>query len=117
MLVLLAASLSLISSGLAAFSPIAYFFAILIGTALFAINAFAGGDIKLMLAFLPAINFNWWPVVLMLTACIGGIMAVGYLTYGLLTKRLEVVLKRGLPYGVPIAISGVFGVWLTSLPA
>ena len=113
-LVLIVLVTSLLSSGLSAFAVIPMLLATLAGLLLFAIGAFAGGDIKLMLAFLPGIALQWWPVVFLLIAIIGGVMAVGYLGYGLWTKRLRAVRERGLPYGVPIAIAGFLGVLLTS---
>lgn len=87
--------------------------AVIVGLALFALGIFAGGDIKLMLAFLMGIAFEWWLLVLLLTAFIGGVMALAYLVYGFFFSDLNKICNRGLPYGVPITISGLFGLWLT----
>ena len=111
--VLLIALLAMVISGLSAFAAIPFTIATLIGFILFGFGFFAGGDIKLMLAFLLGIETQWWPVVFLLTAFIGGVMAAGYLIAGLCKKNLKQVRKKGIPYGVPIVISGLFGVWLT----
>ena len=113
-LVVVVLGLSLLCTGFSAFALVPILIATVVGLALFAVGAFAGGDIKLMLAFLPGIALEWWSVVLLLTTLIGGVMAVGYLGYGVWTKTLPAVRKRGLPYGVPIAIAGFFGVLLTA---
>ncbi|MGY0217804.1 prepilin peptidase [Endozoicomonadaceae bacterium StTr2] len=113
-LVVSVAVLSLLCSGLTAFASFPYLVAVLIGIGLFAANAIAGGDIKLILAFLPAIDRSWWVVVLLVIATLGGVMACGYLIYGLLTGKLSAVRQRGLPYGIPIGVGGLLGVWLTA---
>lgn len=112
--VIAVAVLALLISGFTAFAPLACFLAIITGLVLFAAGAFAGGDIKLMLAFLPAIQLQWWSLVLMMVAIIGGIMALGYLGYGWMTHRMQAVKERGLPYGVPIVIAGFGGVLLSA---
>ena len=109
------ALLTLLTSGFHAFAPLPFLGAVVAGLALFGLKVMAGGDIKLMLAFLPGIALEWWPVVFVVMAGIGGVMAVGYLGYGWGTNTLPAVRKRGLPYGVPIAIAGCFGVWLTNI--
>ena len=113
-LILAVAILSIALNGFAQFNPVYYFIAVIIGLLLFGFGIFAGGDIKLMLAFLPAINTEHWPVILMLVAVTGGIIAAGYLIYGLIAGRIQEVRKRGLPYGVPIAFAGCVGVLLSS---
>ena len=105
--------LSLVCSGLTAFAPLPYLLAVITGLVLYAIGVFAGGDIKLILAFLPAIQLQYWSLVLMLIAIVGGILAIGYLAYGWSTKQMQEVRERGLPYGVPIALSGYIGVFLS----
>lgn len=114
-LVLVVLGLSLLCTGFSAFEVLPILIATIAGLTLFAIGAFAGGDIKLMLALLPGIAVQWWPVVFLLITVIGGLMALGYLGYGVWTKKLSAVRERGLPYGVPIAIAGFFGVFLTSV--
>ncbi|MCL6271454.1 hypothetical protein M3P05_16150 [Sansalvadorimonas sp. 2012CJ34-2] len=106
---------SILISGLESFSWQPYLFVVFAGLILFKINAFAGGDIKLVWAYLLGIDQQWWSVVFLLITGLGGVMAVGYLAYGYFTKNLEAVRKRGLPYGVPIAIGGCLGVWLSSV--
>lgn len=106
--------LSLASTGFTAVAPVPLLIATIIGLLLFGFGFFAGGDIKLMLAFLPAISTVWWLPVLVLMAFMGGVMALGYLGYGWLGGRMKQVRERGLPYGVPVAIAGLGGVWLSS---
>ncbi len=67
-----------------------------------------------MLAFLLGIDTQWWPAVLILTGMIGGLLALAYICYGLYTKKMADVREKGLPYGVPITLAGVCGVFLTS---
>ncbi|MFK0573728.1 prepilin peptidase [Endozoicomonas sp.] len=112
--VITVAMLSLVISGFTAFAPLACLLALITGLVLFAAGAFAGGDIKLMLAFLPAIQLQWWSLVLMMVAIIGGVMALGYLGYGWINNRMQAVRERGLPYGVPIVIAGFGGVLLSA---
>ena len=112
--VLAVLGLSLLCSGFSALAPIALVIATVVGLVVFVTGAFAGGDIKLLLAFLPGIAVNWWPVVFFVMAVIGGVMALAYLGYGWWTNTLPEVRQRGLPYGVPISIAGLLGVLLTA---
>ena len=114
-LVLIVAVLAMVISGFSAFAVIPFAIATGIGLVLFGFGIFAGGDIKLMLAFLLGIDTQWWPVVFLLTAVIGGVMAAGYLLIGLYKKDLNQVRKKGIPYGVPIVISGLLGILLTTV--
>ena len=41
-------------------------------------------------------------------------MALAYLAYGYITSNLKQIQKKGIPYGVPITISGLTGIWLTA---
>ena len=67
--------LALVSTGGAAFSPVHFGAAVIIGLVLFATGAMAGGDIKLMLAYLAGIQTELWLDVLLLTAFFGGALA------------------------------------------
>lgn len=112
--VLAVLGLSLLCSGFSALAPMPLAITTVISLAVFATGAFAGGDIKLLLAFLPGIAVRWWPVVFFVMAVIGGVMALGYLGYGWWTKTLPALRERGLPYGVPIAMASFLGVLLTA---
>lgn len=112
--VLVVLALSLASSGLAALALWPLLAAILTGVLLFSLGIFGGGDIKLVLAFLPAISLRWWPVFFILVTGLGAVLALGYLGYGLYSNRLQAVRQRGLPYGVAIVLAGIFGVWLSA---
>ena len=112
--VLLVLILGLVSSG---FSNLqwGYWAVASVGFLLFMTGVIAGGDVKLLLAYLVGIDSQWWSLVFMIMTTIGGLMAVGYLAYGLLINNVNSVRESGLPYGIPIVISGFLGVWLTSV--
>ena len=113
-LILAVAVTVLLISKFSAIAVLPLILAFLVGLTLFALGIFAGGDIKLMLAFLPGIALQWWPVVLLSTAILGGILALAYLLYGLLKNQLKEVRKKGIPYGIPITLSGLLGILLTN---
>ena len=87
--------------------------AFVIGCLLFAFNIFAGGDIKLALAFLLGIPTTLWPTFIVLTTMSGGLLAACYIISALLTHQVPALRERGIPYGVPIALVGTLCVWLT----
>lgn len=89
--------------------PVACF----VGCLLFAFNIFAGGDIKLALAFLLGIHTTWWPTFIFLTAIGGGLLAACYMIPALVTRQMPALRERGIPYGAPIALAGTLCVWLT----
>ncbi len=113
-LVVLIGSFSLYS-GWGSFVWLPYSIVLLSLLLLFALGFLGGGDVKLLLGYLLGIDLRWWSTVFLLVTFIGGLMAVAFLSYGYLANRADEVRKRGLPYGVPIAIGGCFGVWLTSI--
>ncbi|AMO55923.1 prepilin peptidase [Endozoicomonas montiporae] len=112
--VLLVLILGLFTSGVANLQW-GYWAVASIGLLLFFTGVVAGGDIKLLLAYLVGIDSRWWLLVFLLMAIIGGVLALGYLLYGVLINNVQGVRARGLPYGIPIVISGFIGVWLTTI--
>ena len=71
---------------------------------LYAKNIFGGGDVKLVIAFVPAVDN---PYLLLLSIfLLGGCLAFFYLIYGLFTDMSK-VRKKGLPFGVPICIASL----------
>ncbi|MTI15555.1 hypothetical protein E1189_21385 [Sansalvadorimonas verongulae] len=98
-----------------ALSWIAWPVAFAAGCMLFAFRIVAGGDIKLALALLLGIDAVWWPTFFFITAVSGGLLAIGYLVFACINNTLPQLRQRGIPYGVPIALAGVCGVWLTAV--
>ncbi len=90
---------------------------LLIGAFLFAKGLVGGGDIKLLAAAAVWIGWTYFPLYLVATALIGGVLAVLLLAFRRLhlpapwapvgwLKRLHDP-KTGLPYGIAIGIGGV----------
>ncbi|WP_228481503.1 prepilin peptidase [Vibrio fluminensis] len=71
------------------------------------LSIWGAGDAKLSIVFMPLISEEFLLLYLLGFIFIGGFLAVAYLMVGLLTS-FEGIKKRGLPYGVPIAMSGLF---------
>ncbi|QIA65835.1 hypothetical protein GT360_20190 [Vibrio astriarenae] len=70
---------------------------------LYAANIIAGGDLKLILAFLPGVNTEYMLSTICLMGILGGCVALLCFLYGFSKKDwLE---THGLPYGVAI-VSG-----------
>ena len=82
---------------------------ILIGFVLFLFKFIAAGDIKLLVAFSLAIAPQYLLLTLVIIGVLGGGLALFYYLFGLLTD-LDKVKKRGIPYGIPICLGGLFGV-------
>jgi Flp pilus assembly protein protease CpaA len=66
-----------------------------------------GGDVKLFVAFIPAISDPYLLMSLILIGLSGGVLAVIYLIYGYCTD-LQKVKAKGLPFGIPICVVGLF---------
>ncbi|RJX68494.1 hypothetical protein DZ860_17290 [Vibrio sinensis] len=73
---------------------------------LYRFNFWGGGDLKLCLAFLPAVSENYLLLFLVLIGLSGGVLAGFYLLYGYLTDMSK-VWSKGLPYGIPVCLSGL----------
>ncbi|MCG3725517.1 prepilin peptidase [Vibrio cincinnatiensis] len=87
---------------------------ILIGLVLFYFRILAAGDSKLLAVLSLGISPEYLPLTLVGITVVGGVMAAGYLLYGLCTD-LTAVRQRGIPYGVPISVVGGFAIYLSSL--
>jgi prepilin peptidase CpaA len=85
------------------------FIILMVGIGLFVLGIIAAGDIKLLAAFSLAIKPEYLLVTLGLIVLLGGILAVGYLIYGVLTD-LKKVRQRGIPYAIPICLGCLFGI-------
>lgn len=87
---------------------------LLFGLALFVFRILAAGDTKLLVVLSLGINPEYIPLTLIGISVAGGLMASGYLLYGLCTN-LDAVRQKGIPYGVPISLVGGLAVYLSSL--
>ncbi|WP_075710245.1 prepilin peptidase [Vibrio panuliri] len=74
--------------------------------ALYAINIWGGGDAKIAIVFLPAISESFLILYLLVIGIVGGVVAFCYLIFAYLSEK-ENKYQIGLPYCVPICISGV----------
>ncbi|WP_237665801.1 MULTISPECIES: prepilin peptidase [unclassified Vibrio] len=85
-----------------------------VGCVLFYFRLLAAGDTKLLAVLSLGIHPDYLPLTIVGITVIGGIMALGYLLYGLCTD-LTVVCQKGIPYGVPISLVGGCAIYLSSL--
>ncbi|MGY5709051.1 A24 family peptidase [Vibrio cincinnatiensis] len=85
-----------------------------VGFVLFYFRLLAAGDTKLLAVLSLGIHPDYLPLTLVGITVVGGIMAIGYLLYGLCTD-LRAVRQKGIPYGVPISLVGGFAIYLSSL--
>lgn len=69
------------------------------------IGAFGAGDIKLLCAFSVGIKPELTIACLVLVGFLGGLQLVVMYLIGLMTNTN--LFKKGIPYGIPISISGV----------
>ncbi|SHO56521.1 prepilin peptidase [Vibrio quintilis] len=61
-----------------------------------------GGDVKLLLAFLPAINEQFLLLAIALIGLTGGVLCAFYLLCGVFTG-MKKVREKGLPFAIPIS--------------
>ncbi|MDE1515538.1 A24 family peptidase [Vibrio misgurnus] len=87
---------------------------LLVGLGLFKLGVLAAGDTKLLAVLSLGIDPLYMPLTLVGIAIVGGLMALGYLLYGLVTD-LQQVRQRGIPYGVPICLVGGLAVYVSAL--
>lgn len=87
-------------------SVLPYTLAILVvGFVLHLFNVLGAGDTKLMCVISLGIKIEFLAVFIYGTVFLGGFFALVYLAYGYCTN-LKSVIGRGIPYAVPICISG-----------
>ncbi|WP_281647988.1 prepilin peptidase [Parendozoicomonas sp. Alg238-R29] len=113
--VLCTAAASLLTTSGFALSWSCWPLACLAGCFLFAVKAFSGGDIKLILAFLLGVHTSWWSMVVFAVAMGGGVLALVYIALRALQSDSGKLKTDGIPYGVPIALAGLFGVCLSAV--
>lgn len=110
--VLIVATLSLCLTGLHAFSPWPWLAAVAIGCLLFYLRILAGGDVKLILAYLTGIPVPLWYELALIMAFLGGLQALIWLA-GSYCQGIFTIKERGLPYGVTIGVTGLCGIALS----
>ncbi|OOE85474.1 hypothetical protein BZG74_14315 [Salinivibrio sharmensis] len=88
---------------------------LMVGFILFWLGVCGAGDVKLLAAISLAVSEQWWPWMLLLTAVLGGIVALGLLLVSGLGKPEWRAM--GVPYALAIAPSGGLAIWLTLLSA
>ncbi|WP_083238485.1 prepilin peptidase [Salinivibrio sp. SS3] len=88
---------------------------LLAGFILFWLGVCGAGDVKLLAAISLAVSDYWWPWMLLLTATLGGIVALGLLLASGLGKPEWRAM--GVPYALAIAPSGWLAIWLTLISA
>lgn len=73
---------------------------------LWKLNYIGGGDVKLLLAFAIGIEFNFYILYLATIGILGGgVVLIMHIFSSLKNKS---AFKDGVPYGIPISISGSF---------
>jgi prepilin peptidase CpaA len=91
--------------------------ALVVGYVLFATKVMGGGDAKLFAATTLFAGFAYLPVLVLVTALSGGVMAVVSLASRPRRALVMWNLKgqgdfgRGIPYGVAIAAGGIVMIW------
>jgi prepilin peptidase CpaA len=91
--------------------------ALAVGYALYAFNVMGGGDAKLFAATALFTGLAYLPALALMTVLTGGVMAAVALAARprrailMFTVRGKGDFGRGIPYGVAIAIGGVYVLW------
>ncbi|MFA0412220.1 prepilin peptidase [Vibrio renipiscarius] len=73
---------------------------------LYCFRFWGGGDTKLSIAFLPAISEDYLLLFPAVIGLLGGVLALFYLLFGYFTD-MDRVRNHGLPYGIPVCLSGL----------
>ncbi|HCE2308104.1 TPA: prepilin peptidase [Vibrio parahaemolyticus] len=84
------------------------------GLFLFQLGVLGAGDTKLLAVISLGIDSAYMPLTLVGIVMVGGVMALGYLLYGLLTD-LSKIRQRGIPYGVSICLVGGSAIVVSAL--
>ncbi|WP_202933147.1 A24 family peptidase [Vibrio navarrensis] len=87
---------------------------VLVGLLLFQLGVLGAGDTKLLAVISLGIDPAYMPLTLVGIVMVGGVMALGYLLYGLMTD-LSKIRQRGIPYGVPICLVGGLAIVVSAL--
>lgn len=103
-------------TGLQSFSLWPWLGAVASGCLFYQLRLLAGGDIKLILAYLTGIPVSLWYELSLVMAVLGGLQAVAWLLADHV-RGTSTTKERGLPYGVAIGATGMCGIALSVLGA
>lgn len=81
---------------------------------LFALRMMGGGDVKLLAALALWIEPGWYLYLLIMMALAGGVLTIGFGAAHLMRRKKE---KLAIPYGVAIAIAGLWVLGAHYFPA
>jgi len=114
----LAAPLFWWSSGLTLWPEIALQLGVALGTfaalaVLFALRAMGGGDVKLLTALALWIAPTLFLKLLIMMALLGGVLTLGFGAWHVMRRQRE---KLAIPYGVAIALAGLWVIGTNYLP-
>lgn len=85
---------------------------LIVGFMLNFFGVLGGGDSKLLAVLSLGIMPNYIGLMLLCVVVLGGVMAILVLLYGLLTD-FQRVREKGIPYAIPISVSGGFFIFLS----
>ena len=81
---------------------------------LFALRAMGGGDVKLLTALALWIEPLLFVNLLVMMALLGGVLTIGFAAWHLMRRQRE---RLAIPYGVAIAMAGLWVIGTGYLPA
>ncbi|SKA69014.1 prepilin peptidase CpaA [Enterovibrio nigricans DSM 22720] len=82
-----------------------------VGLALFSLGAIGAGDIKILCCYSLIIDQKYWPLSLITIVFLGGITALGIF---IIMKISDNDKNNGVPYGIPIVVTSLFFVHLST---
>ena len=83
-------------------------------TVMFALRAMGGGDVKLLTALALWIAPMLFLKLLVVMALVGGVLTIGFAAWHLFRRQRE---KLAIPYGVAIAMAGLWVIGTGYMPA
>lgn len=83
-----------------------------IGLALFGLGIIGAGDIKLLSSYSLIIDSQYWLLSLIVVGFLGGLTAVGVYIKSKIVSQTK---NAGIPYGIPIVLSSLFFIHLSTL--
>jgi prepilin peptidase CpaA len=115
----LAAPLFWWTNGLALWPDVAMQFGVALAafavlTGLFALRMMGGGDVKLLTALALWIEPSWFLKLLIIMALVGGVLTIVMGAYHIMRRRRD---RLAIPYGVAIAIGGLWVLGTHYLPS
>jgi prepilin peptidase CpaA len=106
------------ASGLSLWPEVALQIGVALGTfavlaVLFALRAMGGGDVKLLTALALWIEPELFLKLLIMMALLGGVLTIGFSAWHIMKRQRE---KLAIPYGVAIALAGLWVLGTNYLP-